>query len=467
MVLRYIKLNVSGKLIFRSGKLRVSELFFEVPKDYANPSLGSLRLFARSVVKHETPAVPLSDEEQKKSSQKPWFVYLQGGPGFGCKPPQSMSLTNHVLERGYQMLWLDQRGTGLSSPITAATLALQGDAKKQAEYLKMFRADNIVRDCEAIRKSLTSDYPAELKKWSIFGQSFGGFCGFTYLSKYPEGLREVFTSGGVPPIRKTAEDVYHAAFKQVLKRNEAYYNKFPEDIEHVYNIASHVQFKDSIKLPSGGKLTVPRFLTIGIAFGGAEGLDDVHNMVLRMRADIANFSFLTRPTLSAFESMTSYDDAVIYSVLHEPIYCSGGGPSSWAADKVGKSLKEFHWLADKAIDTQSRSQPLHFAGEMIFPFFFDTHSELNNLKEVADILATTTDWPELYNETQLAQNEVPVYCATFVDDMYVDFGLVQETVSKVKGVKQFITNRMYHGAVRTNTDDLVKGLFGLKEDPID
>lgn len=77
---------------------------------------------------------------------------------------------------------MDQRGTGLSSTITAATLALQGDAIKQAEYLKQFRADNIVRDFEAIRHLLTKDHPSDQRKWSVLGQSFGGFCGLTYLS---------------------------------------------------------------------------------------------------------------------------------------------------------------------------------------------------------------------------------------------------------------------------------------------
>lgn len=71
----------------------------------------------------------------------------------------------------------------MSSPITAATLALQGTAIKQAEYLKKFRADNIVRDCEAVRQCLTAGYPEHMKKWSVLGQSFGGFCAVTYLSQ--------------------------------------------------------------------------------------------------------------------------------------------------------------------------------------------------------------------------------------------------------------------------------------------
>ena len=152
-------------LKFHLGKLKVSELIFEVPRDYGYPDRGHLQLFARSVTRHETPIIPSTEEERRKKSQKPWFVYLQGGPGFGCSAPQDMSITNTLLDRGYQILFLDQRGTGLSSPITAATLELEGDVHRQADYLKLFRADSIVKDCEAIRRNLTEDYPTELKKW--------------------------------------------------------------------------------------------------------------------------------------------------------------------------------------------------------------------------------------------------------------------------------------------------------------
>lgn len=144
----------------------MSELIFEVPKDYQYPERGNLQLFARAVTRREEPAASLTEEERRKQLKKPWFVYLQGGPGFGCPPPQDAPLTNTIIDKGYQMLYLDQRGTGLSSPITAETLALQGDVYRQADHLKQFRADNIVRDCEAIRKTLTEDYPVELKKWS-------------------------------------------------------------------------------------------------------------------------------------------------------------------------------------------------------------------------------------------------------------------------------------------------------------
>lgn len=122
-----------------------------------------LQIFARGVTRHEKPAAVFTEDERRKNLQKPYFIFLQGGPGFGCPTPQDSPITKTILDRGYQILFLDQRGTGLSSPITAATLALQGDVRRQADYLKLFRADSIVKDCEAIRKTLTLDYPAELK----------------------------------------------------------------------------------------------------------------------------------------------------------------------------------------------------------------------------------------------------------------------------------------------------------------
>ena len=318
----------------------MSELLFEVPKDYTNPFLGTLQLFARSVAKHEKPAAPLTEDEQRKREQKPWFVYLQGGPGLPCAAPQNNPITNSVLDRGYHMLYLDQRGTGLSTPVSARTLALQGHIYQQADYLKLFRADSIVKDCEAIRKTITEDYPAELKKWSVFGQSFGGFCVLTYLSKHPEGLQESFTSGGLAPIGRSADQVYKATFQRVIERNKEYYAKFPEDVDVVRGLATHINSKGSLPLPSGSVLTVPALLTLGRYFGVQSGLDIVHDLILRASTDLKQFQFITRPTLSALEKALSFDDTVLYAVLHEPIY-SQGEASDWAAERVGCTLKEF------------------------------------------------------------------------------------------------------------------------------
>ncbi len=54
---------------------------------------------------------------------------------------------------------------------------------------------------------------------------------------------------------------------------------------------------------------------------------------------------------------------------------------------------------------------------------FKDYDELRNLRETADLLAYAEDWPELYDEAQLAKNEVPIYSAVYIEDMLVHFDL--------------------------------------------
>ena len=74
----------------------------------------------------------------------------------------------------YRVLLLDQRGTGRSTPL--ASIIPGASAQAQADYLTHFRADSIVRDAELIRQELG------MERWSVLGQSFGGFTAMTYLS---------------------------------------------------------------------------------------------------------------------------------------------------------------------------------------------------------------------------------------------------------------------------------------------
>ncbi|KAJ5856380.1 uncharacterized protein N7529_010324 [Penicillium soppii] len=453
---------MAAKLIERRfhnvpGKLRVSELLFDVPVDYSKPAGDTLRLFARSVSRLNTPIEPAKEETKEATEGKlPWLVYLQGGPGFGCAAPQSYPWVDYMLTKGYQVLFLDQRGTGLSSTITAGTLARQGDAIKQAEYLKNFRADNIVRDCEAIRNVLTKDYPSDQRRWSILGQSFGGFCAVTYLSKFPDGLKEAFLTGGLPPLTNGPDPVYAKTYEKVEARNKAYYEKYPEDVERVKKIMQYLS-QNKVALASGF-LTPARFQQLGILFGFHGGLDNLHDIVFRVWNDLEIFGFITLPTLSAVDGDGGMDKNIIYAVLHESIYCQGK-PSLWSADKLRSSNPQFQ--------INDSLPAIYFTGEMIFKDMFESYSELKEVKDAAEILAATEDWPDLYDEDQLAKNKVPVYAATYIDDMYVHFDLATATASKIKNSKQFITNTMYHDALRSKSGEIMRQLFNLREDSID
>ena len=98
---------------------------------------------------------------------------------------------------------------------------------------------------------------------------------------------------------------------------------------------------------------------------------------------------------------------------------------------------------------------------------FPDYAELQGLQKVADLLAATSDWPLLYNELQLSKNEVPVFAAVYVEDMYVRFDYSNYTASKIKHCKTFVTNLLYHDALGSKTEDVLKRLFDLREDVSD
>ncbi len=176
-----------------------------VPLDHASPDGEQITVFAREV----------ADPDGR---DKPFLVFLQGGPGSEAPRPTRHPTSPGWLDRAlqdYRVLMFDQRGTGRSTPIgTLPGLTPQ----QQADHLAHFRADSIVRDAELVRQALGVD------RWSVLGQSFGGFCSLTYLSFAPEGLREVFFTGGVPPVgaarrRRVRRDVPdHAGAQPPLLR---------------------------------------------------------------------------------------------------------------------------------------------------------------------------------------------------------------------------------------------------------
>ncbi|KAK5189783.1 hypothetical protein LTR99_006285 [Exophiala xenobiotica] len=453
------------------GKLLVSELFFSVPLDHSKPDDGEerLKIFCRSARKFEKPAAPKTATTSESDTDKlPWFVYIPGGPGFGCASPQNLpEFTNEVLARGYQFLAFDHRGMGLSTPATAETITSKGLPAQQAEYLTHFRAENAVRDLEAIRLCLTSDYPAEKKKWTIMGSSYGGFVCLNYLSFYPEGLREAFPVAGMGPITQSVPDgPVEKLFRKVLERNAKYYEKYPEDKEDVRKIlgliADSAGASAGIKLPCGDILTEARFLEMGLCLGFHGGIDAIHAIVLRAANDIELFGGFTRPTLSAIEGMSSFNDHPLYAVLHGSLYAQGM-PAGWAFDRVrDKFFPEFSTGLQK-----DRTEGPLFTGEVVFKHAFENHGELKALLDVAEILETKQHWDELYDLEQLGRNEVPVYAAIFVDDMYVDFEYSLETARMVKGCKTYVTNTLYHDALRSRTGEVLRALFELRDDSID
>ena len=162
--------------------MSISEHDFIVPLNYNDPDGEKISVFVREVSMDRSSAIDL-----------PFLVFFQGGPGHESPRPITNSGWIKRATQDYRVLLLDQRGTGRSSPVTFQTMkGMSG--QRMAEWLQQFRADNIVRDAETIRQALIGT-----EKWSILGQSLGGFCATHYLSFYPGSLETVFITGGLPP----------------------------------------------------------------------------------------------------------------------------------------------------------------------------------------------------------------------------------------------------------------------------
>ncbi len=416
--------------------MALSEHEFVVPLDYANPEEGSLTVFAREIVARDL-----------VNHSLPWLVFFQGGPGFPSPRPQAKEgwLKRALLD--HRVLLLDQRGTGLSSPITYQTLKHFGSAEKQAQYLKHFRADAIVRDAELIRSHLLQ--PGE--KWTGLGQSYGGFCLTHYLSFAPEGLEAAIITGGLPPLRAHVDDVYRATYERVLVKNKRYYERYPIDVERVNNIIASLSASD-VRLPDGGILTPERFQQLGIAFGMSDGFDQVHYLIEEAFVSVGagkqelSFSFLRR-----IEEAQHYETNPIYALLHESIYCQNFA-SRWSAQRVRHEFPNF----DVHLNNQ---EPTLFTGEMIYPFMFDQYEYLKPLKEAAEILAEYEHWAPLYDVDRLRKNTVPVAAALYYEDMYVETAFSQETADAIGNCKLWVTNEYEHNGIRADGERVLDRLF--------
>ena len=110
----------------------------------------------------------------------------------------------------------------------------------------------------------------------MLGQSFGGFCAVTYLSKAPDGLAEAFITGGLPGLATTADDVYLATYPLVAAKIAAHYERYPDDIGQARRIAAYLLRKE-VLLPSGAPLTVE-----ATGAGGCPGIQGVSLLPPRM-----------------------------------------------------------------------------------------------------------------------------------------------------------------------------------------
>ncbi|MGK5549279.1 alpha/beta fold hydrolase [Streptomyces sp. URMC 127] len=430
--------SVTGR--HRQPGLVLTDHHFDVPLDHDDPTGEHIRVYAREVV-----------AASREHDDLPWLVYLQGGPGFPAgRPVGRESWLDRALE-DYRVLLLDQRGTGRSTPATRQTLPLRGTPAQQADYLAHFRADAIVRDCEHIRRRLLGDRP-----WTVLGQSFGGFCAVTYLSRAPEGLAEVLITGGLPGLDADADAVYRAAYPRMERKTLAHYDRYPGDEAAARRIAAHLAEHEEI-LADGTLLSVQAFQQLGILLGTGDGSHRLHYLLEDAFAETADGPRLSDAFGEQVAAILSRAHCPLYALLHEAIYAQDGAATHWAAERVRAEFPQF----DRHDADGGR---FLFTGETVHPWMLRTHPALRPLHRTAELLAERKGWTPLYDAEQLARNTVPVAAAIYHDDLYVDTAHSLRTARAIRGLRTWVTDEYEHDGLRAGGRAVLDRLLRLVRD---
>ena len=271
----------------------------------------------------------------------------------------------------------------------------------------------------------------------------------TYLSLHPEGLKECFIFGGVPGLNRNAREIYEGTFPFVEERNRKYFEKFPMDKARVAKLVKYLE-ENEVFFPNGDRITPRMVQTLGIKFGFAYTSEEIHFLLEEAFVKAGDREIISQTFKVGLQATIRFDTNPIFAILHEAIYAQGEA-SGWACAAVQK--EQYPHFDDY--------EDFLFYGEMIFPWMFDEISELKGMKEAANILAAKSDWPPLYDPEVLSRNTVPVACAVYADDMFVNMKFSRETVEAVPNMKAFYTSEYEHCGLRVGGEHLFSRLIDL------
>lgn len=408
---------------FREHRLRV-------PWDHHAPR-ETLEIFAREII-------PAGGENL------PTLLYLQGGPGFPSPRPVDPSGWLEAALEHHRVILLDQRGTGHSERIDADSPYLD------AAHLRLLRADQIVADAETLREALG------IRRWSLLGQSFGGFCITTYLSTHPESVEHAYLTGGLPSTDSHADDIYRATFSKLSTRHEKFYTEIPWAEDRIREICHHLNNSEEL-LATGERLSSRRFRTIGIELGRGTGFDTLAYLLEEPFREYRGEKRLRSDFLLDVGGRVSFAEAPLYAAIHETIYAgTTPGPTSWAAQSVSDAIPGFAYDLDPR-----EAEPFYFTGEHIFPWQFEEDPALEPFRQVAEELAQAEDWTPLYDAEVLAEAGPVCAAAVYVDDIFVPLEHSLRTAERYRDLRPWITNEFQHDGIRQDGAAIFRRLYQM------
>ncbi|WP_172191211.1 alpha/beta hydrolase [Actinomyces faecalis] len=405
------------------------DLHLRVPLDRSGDSdtlpdgSRQITVYAREVARRQAGDCAPSD--------LPALVFLQGGPG--CESPRpagdgGAGWLGAVLEH-YRVILLDQRGTGASTPIDHPDAG--GDAQGTARLLTHFRADEIVEDCEDLRRELG------IERWSLLGQSFGGFCTIRYASAHPDSLETIYLTGGLPAVGRSIDEVYSLTYEAMQAKSEEHYRRYPGDRETMARLAE-LAGRGGLMTSNGEPVGPERLRSLGSLLGASGGTDTLHYLLER---DPSSWAFrYDLGQLLAFGGRFP-----LYAVIHESCWADGG-VTDWAAARVRPA----------AFD----QDPTLLTGEHVRPELFSEDATLRPWREVAELVAQQ-EWPGLYDPSRLAAGGVRGAAAVYARDVYVPMETSLATAALMPGLRTWVTSEYEHNGSRASGGEVFRRLRDL------
>ncbi len=194
-----------------------------MPEDRGKPAGRTIRIFAAVL-----PANTVNPKDDP-------LVILAGGPGQAASQLAPFAARLAELRRTRDVVLIDQRGTGRSSPLTCAAFKPRDDdvfetdplprardclaeLKRQGVDAAQYTTAAWIADLEAMRDAL--GYP----RWNLWGGSYGTRVAQEYLRRFPDRVRTMTLDGVAPPGMVITLDVWRtreAALAAIFKACEA------------------------------------------------------------------------------------------------------------------------------------------------------------------------------------------------------------------------------------------------------
>lgn len=173
----------------------------EVPENWSEPEGPKIRIFYYWRPGRDRARAPV--------------VFFNGGPSVS-----SHGTSRYLMQRSFtrvqDFVFLDQRGTGCSSPYPG------GKIEATLRRLLHWGSEAIVRDAEAVRAQLYGE-----RRWRVFGQSYGGLIVHRYLELAPEGVDRAIAHG-FSQMRDSKAWFAERLIAQG-RMGEAYFGRYPAD----------------------------------------------------------------------------------------------------------------------------------------------------------------------------------------------------------------------------------------------